>query len=74
MKVTDPKNGALPVGDASVEEIKKLIAAYVTLHPTSHVGNVWSFHIDAGASIVDASGRVVSTTDAVDTKGVLSGE
>ncbi|HSU95148.1 MAG TPA: DUF4157 domain-containing protein [Gemmatimonadaceae bacterium] len=52
----------------------RLFAAHVTLHPTSHVGNVWSFHIDSGASIFDASGRIVSTSNAVDTKGILSGE
>ncbi len=52
----------------------RLFAAYVTLHPTSHVGNVWSFHIDAGASIFDASGRIVATSGAVDMKGILSGE
>jgi hypothetical protein len=52
----------------------RLFAAYVTLHPTSHVGKVWSFHIDAGASIFDASGRIVSTSSAMDSKGVLSGE
>jgi hypothetical protein len=52
----------------------KLFMAHVMLHPTSHVGNVWSFHIDEGASIFDASGRIVSTSGAMDTKGVLSSE
>ncbi|MBK5188747.1 MAG: hypothetical protein JJD97_10930, partial [Gemmatimonadaceae bacterium] len=46
--------------------------AHVTLHPTSHVGDVWSFHIDAGASIYDPSGTIVSTSNALDAKGRLS--
>lgn len=48
--------------------------SYVNLHPIVQHGKVWSFHIDAGASIYGADGTIVSTSSAWDTSGQLSEE
>ena len=51
-----------------------LFMAHVSLHPTAKEGNVWTFHLDEGASIYDRRGVIVSTSNAYDTKGILSNE